>query len=254
MNRKPIVAGNWKMNMTTSEAVEFVASFKNLAESLSETVDIIICPPFVSLEKVSSILADSSIYSGAQNIHWEDSGAYTGEISAKMLKDIGVKYVIIGHSERRQYFGETDEVVESKVLTALKNNLMPIICIGETLEQREDGLVEKVINKQLTKAISSINIEQAKNITIAYEPIWAIGTGINANPEDANEAAGLIRKILNERFENIANSIRIQYGGSVTSDNFNEFMRQKEVDGALVGGASLKLDEFFKITKTATKY
>ena len=247
MEKRKVIAGNWKMNKTPSEAREFIDSLKVWANQVQD--EVVICVPFVSISTAIEQTRGTNIKVGAQNMHWEDKGAYTGEISASMLKDIGVEYVIIGHSERRQYFGETDENVNKKVHTAFKNGLRPIVCVGESLEQREQGVTEDLVRYQVKIALSNLSLEQVKNIVIAYEPIWAIGTGKTATKEQANEVCGVIRDcILTLYGEDAANSVVIQYGGSVSADNANELFNMSEIDGGLVGGASLKPD-FEKIAR-----
>lgn len=247
MEKRKVIAGNWKMNKTPSEAREFIDSLKVWANQVQD--EVVICVPFVSISTAIEQTRGTNIKVGAQNMHWEDKGAYTGEISASMLKDIGVEYVIIGHSERRQYFGETDENVNKKVHTAFKNDLRPIVCVGESLEKREQGVTEDLVRYQVKIALSNLSVEQVKNIVVAYEPIWAIGTGKTATKEQANEVCGVIRDcILTLYGEDVANSVVIQYGGSVSADNANELFNMPEIDGGLVGGASLKPD-FEKIAR-----
>ncbi|WP_026894823.1 triose-phosphate isomerase [Clostridiisalibacter paucivorans] len=244
--RIPLIAGNWKMNKTVTDAIELVNEIKDVANNTD--VEVVVCTPFISLVGVSEILKDSNVKLGAQNMHWEESGAYTGEISPTMLKDIGVDYVIIGHSERRQYFNETDETVNKKIKSAFIHGLNPIVCVGETLEQRESGIQREIVKNQILKGIDGVEEKYLKNIVIAYEPIWAIGTGKTASSEDANEMIGYIRNIIKEKYgEEISEEIRIQYGGSVKPNNVTEIMNQVEIDGALVGGASLKADDFRKL-------
>jgi len=239
--RKKIVAGNWKMNNGPKEAVAFANSIKdgiNGAEA-----DVVFCVPFVSLAPVMDALKGTDIAVGAQNMHFEDSGAYTGEISGKMLTEMGVPYVIIGHSERRQYFGETDETVNLKTKKALACGLIPIVCLGETLTQREQGITVDLIRLQTRIALMDISKADAKKIVIAYEPIWAIGTGKTATDQQAEEACGAVRQVLSEIYDQeTADAIRIQYGGSVTADNAKALFAMPNIDGGLVGGASLKPD------------
>lgn len=245
--RTPLIAGNWKMYKTTGEARELVMSLKkNLAGIRG--VEIAVCPPFTVLASLTELLKDSEISLGAQDLFWEDEGAYTGEISGLMLKDLGCRYVIIGHSERRQHFGETDEQVNKKVQAALKHKLEPIICVGETLEQREADETETLVKEQVEKGLQGVEEEEAGNIVIAYEPIWAIGTGRSSTGVDANRVAGLIRRTLTALYSPaIGEKIRILYGGSVKPANINEFMTQPDIDGALVGGASLDAESFTEI-------
>ncbi len=247
--RKPFIAGNWKMHKTIAEAMTMVKTLRPLVADIVG-VDIAVCPPFTALQAVSQALAESNIGVGAQNMFWEDHGAYTGEISPLMLKEL-VTYVIIGHSERRKYFGETDETVNRKVKAALQHGLLPIICVGEVLEEREAGKTAEVVRRQVLGAYRGIPLEQARLTTIAYEPVWAIGTGKAATPEDANRVIGeVIRGTLASLYdEGTAQMIRVQYGGSVKPANIASFMEQPEVDGALVGGASLKADTFADIVR-----
>ncbi|MFL6527987.1 MAG: triose-phosphate isomerase [Chthoniobacterales bacterium] len=250
--RKKIVAANWKMNMTQAEAAAFVESL--LVEIGDEVqVEVVIVPPFTSLAKVSEALGTSqNIKLGAQNMHWERSGAFTGEISAAMLRDLYVRYVVLGHSERRQYFGETDEIVNRKMRAALEAALRPIVCVGETLAQRDAGEVEEVLSRQLRGSLASVESKELIEVVVAYEPVWAIGTGRNASPEQAQEAHAFIRKVLGEISDSTtADKIRIQYGGSVKPDNAAKLMSQPDIDGALVGGASLDPRSFAQIVKAA---
>ncbi len=243
--RTPIIAGNWKMNKTIEEAIHIVNEIKN---SLIEDVETVVCVPFTSLKEVKKELAGTKLKLGAQNMHWEESGAFTGEISPLMLKEIGVDYVIIGHSERRQYFNETDETVNKKIKAALKHNIIPIVCVGETLEQREANMENEIVKAQIVKAFEDIEAEEMANIVVAYEPIWAIGTGKTATKEEANDMISFIRKTIMDKYDKeISDKIRIQYGGSVKPSNISEIMEQSDIDGALVGGASLKPDEFIKL-------
>ncbi len=242
--RKPIIAGNWKMNKTTVEASDLAAKLIPLVFSVKDR-EIVLGPPFTSLEAVSETRKGTNIVLAAQTMHWEDKGAFTGEISAEMLLDLGCKYVIIGHSERRQYFGETDETVNKKVKQALKKGLLPIMCVGETLAEREAGRLNDVINRQVTGGLKDISADDMRKIVIAYEPVWAIGTGKTATPEQANEVHGLIRQRVKALYNaEIAESLRIQYGGSVTPENVSSLMAKPDIDGALVGGASLKPESF----------
>jgi triosephosphate isomerase len=242
--RKPIIAGNWKMNKTTLEAGDLAASLIPLVSSAKDR-EIVLGPPFTSLEAVSETIRGTNITLAAQNMHWEDKGAFTGEISAEMLLDLGCKYVIIGHSERRQYFGETDETVNRKVKQALRKGLLPIMCVGETLAEREAGKLSDIIKGQVTGGLKDIGADDMKKVVIAYEPVWAIGTGKTATPEQANEVHTLIRQTVKSLYnEEIAESLRIQYGGSVTPENVSVLMAMPDIDGALVGGASLKPESF----------
>jgi len=244
--RRKVIAGNWKMNKKINEAQEFMKEFIPLVANTEN--EVVICAPYLDLVILVEMAKGSNVKIGAQNMHWEETGAYTGEISGKMLKSINVEYVIIGHSERRQYFAETDETVNKKVKAALKNELKPIICVGETLEQREQGKQEEIITSQTRKALEEIDAEQLKNILIAYEPIWAIGTGKTATSEDANNSIKAIRNEIGKLYgEKIAQNTIILYGGSVKSENSKELFSTSDIDGGLVGGASLKVDEFAKI-------
>lgn len=247
--RRPIIAGNWKMNKTASEAAALVKGLKDKLKDIRD-IDIIVCPPFTSLGEVAKIVQGTNIHLGAQNVYWEDSGAYTGELSCPMLKEIGCKYVIIGHSERRSYFGETNENVNKKLKAAFRYNLTPIVCVGERLEQREASKTFEVIREQVENGLDGISLAEIKKVIIAYEPVWAIGTGRTATPDEAQEAHSFIRGLFKELYnEETANIVRIQYGGSVKPDNISDLMAKDDVDGALVGGASLKLDSFVKIVK-----
>ena len=248
--RKPIIAGNWKMNMLPNEAIDFIHELTPLVKNAKN--EVILCVPYIDLFYALLNTQGTNIKIGAQNMHWEEKGAYTGEVSAQMLKSIGVKYVIIGHSERRQYFAETDESVNKKIKSALACDLKPIVCVGETLKQREDGQTEEVVTKQIEKAFEGISPEYLDKIIIAYEPIWAIGTGKTATSEQANDAIKSIRdKICQIYGQNVANGVIIQYGGSVKSNNAKELFEMSDIDGGLVGGASLKPDEFAKIVNYA---
>lgn len=247
--RKPVIAGNWKMNKTIAEAEELV---KELIASVGdvEDVEVVVCPPFTALQGVSALLKGTGIGLGAQNMYFEKAGAYTGEVSPEMLKDVGCEYVIIGHSERRQYFGETDEYVNKKVRTALSYGLIPIVCVGETLEQREQGITADLVSKQVRIALDGVDHALVPQVIIAYEPIWAIGTGRSATADDAESVISLIRGVVAEMFgKESADKMRIQYGGSVKPSNITELMKQPNIDGALVGGASLDADSFSKIVR-----
>ena len=244
--RKKVIAGNWKMNMLPNEAIKFIEEFSPLVKESNN--EVILCVPYVDLFYALLTAQGTNIKIGAQNMHFEETGAYTGEVSGKMLKSIGVEYVIIGHSERRQYFNETDETVNKKIKKAFEEGLKPIVCVGETLEQREAGETEKVITKQTELALQGLTNEQAENTIIAYEPIWAIGTGKTATAEDANESIKTIRKEIEENYgKDVAECVIIQYGGSVKSTNAKELFTTSDIDGGLVGGASLKPEEFAKI-------
>ena len=239
--RKKIVAGNWKMNMTPTEAVELVNTLKPLVAN--DDVDVVFCVPAIDIIPAMEAAKGTNIHIGAENMYFEDKGAYTGEISPKMLVDAGVKYVVIGHSERREYFAETDETVNKKVLKALECGITPIICCGETLTQREQGITIDWIRQQIKIAFLNVTADQAKTTVIAYEPIWAIGTGKTATTEQAEEVCAAIRQCIGEIYdEATAEAIRIQYGGSVNAGNAAELFAQPDIDGGLVGGASLKPD------------
>lgn len=241
--RKPIIAGNWKMNKTAKEAVELINELKPLvAKSKPEVV---VCVPYTDLWAVAEAIKGSKIKLGAENVAWADTGAFTGEISADMLKEIGVEYVIIGHSERRQYFGETDESVNARLVQALKKDLKPIVCVGETLVEREKNRTKKVLKKQVLEGFKGLNAEDFQNIVIAYEPVWAIGTGKTATAEDANKTIGFIRSLVKKTWGNeVAKSLRIQYGGSMKPSNAKELMAMRNIDGGLIGGAALKAEDF----------
>jgi triosephosphate isomerase len=239
--RKTIVAGNWKMNKTPSEAVELINTLKPLVAS--EDVDVVFCVPAIDITVAVEAAKGSNIAIGAENMYFEESGAYTGEIAPAMLVDAGVKYVIIGHSERREYFAETDETVNKKVLKAIEHDLVPIICCGETLTQREQGVTIDFVRQQIKIALQNVTADQAKEVVIAYEPIWAIGTGVVATTEQAQEVCAAIRECVAEIYDDAtAAAIRIQYGGSVSAASAPELFAQPDIDGGLVGGASLKPD------------
>lgn len=239
--RRKIVAGNWKMNKTPSEAIDFIKELVPLVKS--DDVDVVFCVPYVVLPIAVELVKDTNVKIGAQNMHFEESGAYTGEISPKMLTDLGVDYVIIGHSERREYFNETDETVNKKVLKAFEHNLTPIVCCGESLQQREQGVTIDFVRTQIKIAFQNVTADHAKKAVIAYEPIWAIGTGKVATSDQAEEVCKAIRECIAEIYdEATANEIRIQYGGSVSGSNASELFAQANIDGGLVGGASLKAD------------
>jgi triosephosphate isomerase len=247
--RRKILAGNWKMNKTIGEAIELVNGLKRNLYNVAKA-DIVVCPPFTALSDVSEMISDSNIALGAQDLFWEEKGAFTGEVSAAMLKDAGCKFVIIGHSERRQYFHETNETVNKKLKAALAAGLMPIVCVGEKLEERESGNTFRVVEDHVANSLRDIPQQDALRIIIAYEPVWAIGTGRNATPEQAQEVHKFIRGLLSKMYsKDTAEAIRIQYGGSVTPENAASLMSQPDIDGALVGGASLKVDSFTDIVK-----
>ena len=247
--RKIIIAGNWKMNKTSLEAID-LANALNRELGDVEEVDIVVCPAFIALADVHEVLTDSNIRLGAQNLHWETAGAFTGEISGSMLKGVGAEFVIIGHSERRQFFDETNESVNKKLKAALKFELLPIVCVGENLKEREEGRTFAVVQNHIEGSLAGLAPEEMRQIVIAYEPVWAIGTGKTATPAQAQEVHHSIRKLLEKMFGSpIAAGIRIQYGGSVTPENIAELIAQEDIDGALVGGASLKSESFVKIVK-----
>jgi len=249
MGRKALIAGNWKMYKTQSEAAGLVSALQTEVEGYDK-VDVVLCPPFTSLSRVNELLRHSTIQLGAQDVYWEEEGAYTGQISAAMLLDCGCRYVIIGHSERRQYFNETDETVNRKLRKALETSLVPILCIGEMLEEREAGRVAEVVLGQLKRGLRGLTEEDISPIIIAYEPVWAIGTGKTATPEIAEEVHSMIRRWWEESFsKELASALRILYGGSVKPENISELMAQPDLDGALVGGASLSAQSFAKIVK-----
>ena len=241
MSRRKIIAGNWKMNMTPSEAVKLIGELKPLVAN--NEVDVIFCVPAIDIIPVLEATKGTNIKIGAENMYFENSGAYTGEISPAMLKDVGIEYVIIGHSERREYFAETDETVNKKVLKAFEFGITPIVCCGETLKQREQGITIDFIRQQIKIAFQNVSASQAKTAVIAYEPIWAIGTGVTATVEQAQEVCAAVRKCIAEIYdEATAEAIRVQYGGSVNAKNAAQLFSQADIDGGLVGGASLKAE------------
>jgi triosephosphate isomerase len=249
MSRKPVIAGNWKMYKTQVEVISTIEDLRALVEGYGE-VEVVVCPTFTSLPAAANALRGSSIGLGAQNVHWEEEGAFTGEISAEMLLDVGCQYAIIGHSERRQYFSESDEMVSKKLQKLIQTPLTPILCVGETLEEREAGRVEEVVLGQLERALAGLTVESVFRIIIAYEPVWAIGTGRTATPEVAEEVHSMIRDWLSKTYsEDLAGGIRILYGGSVKPGNVAELMAQPDIDGALVGGASLDSQSFAQLVK-----
>ncbi len=251
--RKLFIAGNWKMNKNISEAIELANGLKRNLYDVND-IDIAICPTLVPLTEVSEIVAETNIGLGAQNVYWEESGAFTGEISSTMLKDAGCKYVVIGHSERRQYFSETNETVNKKIKAVQAAGLVPIVCVGEVLQEREDGRTFDVIKTQIDKSLAGIKVDDASRFVVAYEPVWAIGTGKTATPDQAQEVHKFIRGLLSKLLGNeVADNVRIQYGGSVKPENAKELMSQEDIDGALVGGASLKVDSFTDIIKNCLK-
>lgn len=244
--RKPIIAGNWKMNKTPAEAVALVKELIPLVKDAA--CEVVVCPTAVCLSAVHEAIKGTNIKLGAQNVHFAESGAYTGELSAQMLKEVGVEYVIIGHSERRQYFGETDKTVNARTLAAVKAGLTPIVCVGEMLDEREAGYTDTLVTYQTQMALTGLTAEQAAQVVIAYEPVWAIGTGKTATDEQANETIGVIRRAVAAQFgEETAEKVRIQYGGSMKPANVKGLMAQAEIDGGLIGGASLKAVDFSQV-------
>jgi triosephosphate isomerase len=245
--RKPIIAGNWKMNKTLSEATAFLEEVSNLIPK-QDVIDTVVCAPALFLDQLVQAAKGTDVKIGAQNMHFEESGAFTGEISPIALADLGVSYVILGHSERREMFNETDEAVNRKAHAAFAHKLTPIVCCGETLEQREAGETNDFVGSQIEKGLAGLSDDQLKQAVIAYEPIWAIGTGKSSSAQDANEVCAHIRSVVADKFSNeAAAAIRIQYGGSVKPENIKEYMAQPDIDGALVGGASLKSDSFLQL-------
>lgn len=251
--RKAVIAGNWKMNKTPAEATELIEAIKaEMAGKPTEGCTVIACVPYVDIANAVEAAKGSFIKIGAENVHWEKSGAFTGEISADMLKECGVEYVIIGHSERRQYFGETDETVNKRVLAALEAGLKVILCVGELLTEREQGITSEVVSKQTKIALLGVTKEQMRNVIIAYEPVWAIGTGKTATAEQANEVCGVIRNVVASLYgTNVGNATTIQYGGSMNAKNASELLAKEHVDGGLIGGASLKAPDFGVIISAA---
>ncbi len=253
MAAKLIIAGNWKMNKTASEGKALVEALKPLVADVCPcSAEIVVCPPFTTLGAVVEACAGSNVKVGAQNVHWEKSGAFTAEISAAMLKEAGVEYVIIGHSERRQYFGETDKTVNLRLKAALAADLKPIVCIGETLEEREGGITEKVLTTQLEGGLADLSAADVAKVVLAYEPVWAIGTGKTATPDMAEATHKCIRDFLTSKFgAEVAGNITIQYGGSMKPDNASDLCAQADIDGGLIGGAALKADSFADLVKNA---
>jgi triosephosphate isomerase len=244
--RKPIIAGNWKMNMTPAEAEQLAAELIPLLKDAA--CEVVVCPPYVDLALVGKLLVGTNIKLGAQNVHWAPKGAFTGEISADMLLAMGVSHAIVGHSERREYFGETDETVNKRAKAALDANITPIICVGESLEQRESGVTDTIVSKQTIAALAGFSAEEVVRSVIAYEPIWAIGTGKTATSEDANTTIKVIRDAIAGVYgQKVADEVRIQYGGSMNAKNATELMAMPEIDGGLIGGASLKSEDFSKV-------
>lgn len=249
--KQMMIAGNWKMHKLSGEARQLASDLKARFSDLDSAVKIVLCPPFTALPAVASAIAGTRMFLGAQNTHWEEKGAFTGEVAPAMLKDVGCTYVIIGHSERRQYFGETDETVNKKTLAALKAGLKPIVCVGETEGQRDKRETEAVVMRQIRRGLAGLSRDQMANITVAYEPVWAIGTGKNATPQQAQEVHVLIRSLIAEIFErSAASALCILYGGSLKPDNADELLTQPDVNGGLIGGASLVADSFEKIARS----
>jgi triosephosphate isomerase len=250
MARTKLIAGNWKMNQTVAEATGLIAALKAQAAAM-EGKDVAVCPPFTTLATVAAAVAGTPIRVGAQNVHWADSGAYTGEVSAAMLREIPVTYVIIGHSERRQYFGETDKTVNQRLLAALKAGLTPIVCVGELLQQREANQTEAVVTTQIRDSLAGLSAAQLAATVIAYEPVWAIGTGKTASPEQAQAVHALLRALLRQSHGAVADSVRLLYGGSMKPNNAAQLLSQPDIDGGLIGGASLDVEQFMGIIKSA---
>lgn len=241
--RKPVIAGNWKMNNTPAEATALIEALKPLVKDAD--CEVVCCVPYIDLYAALEAAKGSNIQIGAENCHWAEKGAFTGEVSAKMLKAAGVPYVIIGHSERRQYFGETDVTVRNRVRAALNEGLKVILCVGEVLSERKDGITSQIVSAQTEIALGGVSADELKNIIIAYEPVWAIGTGLTATDEQANETIGVIRKAVARKYgQECADKVRIQYGGSMNPKNVKGLMAQPEIDGGLIGGASLKAPDF----------
>ena len=245
--RKAIIAGNWKMNKTASEAAVLVDELVPAVQDAG--CEVVICTPYTDLVTAVEKTKGTNIHVGAENVHFEKSGAFTGEISADMLTDLGVEYVVIGHSERRQYFGETDATVNQRVLAAVKAGLTPIICVGEKKEEREAGYTNALVTYQTQIALSGLTADEVKHVVIAYEPVWAIGTGLTATDEQANETIGVIREAVRAAYGDAADDVRIQYGGSMNPKNCKGLMAQPEIDGGLIGGASLKAEDFSKVVR-----
>ncbi len=247
--RRPMIAGNWKMNTTAAEAESLVMELCTLVKDVTD-VDIVVAPPFVYLQQIYGLIKDGPVALSAQDMCWEKSGAWTGEVSAPMLRDVGCSYVIIGHSERRQFFSETDEGVNKKVHAALGGGLSPIVCVGETLAEREEGVTLRLVGDQVKKGLAGLTAGDAGEVTVAYEPLWAIGTGVTASPDQAEEVHAAIRQVVTELFgAETSESMRILYGGSVKPDNVDELMSRPNIDGALVGGASLTAKSFARIVR-----
>lgn len=250
-----LIAGNWKMNYGPNETRSFFTELSGHTSAVSAGTEVLVCAPFLSIGvAIDSARRVQGVQVGAQNVHFEDNGAYTGEISTSMLKEVGCHYVIIGHSERREYFGETDDIVNKKVTKVLAGGLSPILCVGEVLPERKENKQNEVVKAQLIKNLESVSIEALKKVVIAYEPVWAIGTGETASPEQAQEMHAFIRSVLAELYnDDVAQKVRILYGGSMKPDNAEELLSQNDVDGGLIGGASLKADSFYAIVEIANK-
>ena len=249
--RRTVIAGNWKMNMTPSETTAFINELKPMVAGLDKC-DVVLCVPAIDIPAACAAAKGSNIKIGAENVHFKESGAYTGEISAKMLTECGVEYVVIGHSERRQYFGETDKTVNLRTLAALKAGLKAIVCVGESLSERESGYTETLLKYQTKMALTGVTEDELKNVIIAYEPVWAIGTGVTATAEQADEGNGFVRAAVREAYgDEAAEAITVQYGGSMNDGNAAELLAKENVDGGLIGGASLKTDKFTAIVKAA---
>jgi triosephosphate isomerase len=250
--RKFLIAGNWKMNGSPKEAQQLLEGLKNQLSSIPEGIDVLVCPPSISLTTAIKTVEGTAIHVGAQNVYFEDNGAFTGEISTQMINEVGCTHVIVGHSERREHFGETDAIVNAKVKRTLSAGLQPIICVGETLDQRQEGNHQAIVKQQVDAALNKLDKEQAQKIVLAYEPIWAIGTGETATPDQAEEMHALIRENMDFLYdEETAENLRILYGGSMKPKNAKELLRQPDVDGGLIGGASLKADSFAEIIEIA---
>lgn len=252
--RRKVIAGNWKMNKNVDESAMLINELKDRLKDIADGIEVVLCPPITSLGIGSQLLRASRLKLGAQNMHFEDEGAFTGEVSGRMLKSIGCEYVILGHSERRTYFHESDEIINRKVKKALASGLKPIVCVGETLDERERGLTEVVVTKQVKGVLEGIPLEDIRRLVIAYEPVWAIGTGKTATAQQAQEAQKYIRDLLTKMYNrDISEDIRIQYGGSVKPENIVDLISQQDVDGALVGGASLEVKSFAEIVRKASE-
>ena len=250
--RRKVIAGNWKMHKDLSESQSLITKLTNALSKEEIKCDILICPPFTSLSEAAGLIKNTKVKLGAQNMHFEDKGAFTGETSAAMLKSVGCEYVILGHSERRAIFGESDEMINKKIKKALNSGLNPIFCIGETLQERESGIMNDVIKRQVTEGLQQVSKGEMEKVIIAYEPVWAIGTGVTATPDQAQEVHVYVRKLISDIFgDDTAEKLTIQYGGSVKPNNASELLSQNDIDGALVGGACLEADSFISIIKSA---